>query len=367
MGSINPAEMASRLADMPTCRFPRLIPLAEEKVVSRRPVASTRVTTDQQDKLRELAAADPDSLAAVLATAWALLLRCYTGEDHVSFGIEHAGDVSRRPLVARFPLDNSASVAETLARAKTEIAGNPGLAPQPIPTPGADRHDTALVLWGFSKSASTTSHVPSLVNSFLSQPLAGLLHWLTTNQQQQQHTRLRFLAKQGSAGLSLFLEWSTTLLGGVSSPQGTLVASTLGQILSSLVAARPEASLAELEYVSPATLKQVRAWNDRVSLEPVERRIHDVIADRVQEQPDAEAICAWDGSFTYAELDAVTSRLAARLVQLGVGPEVLVPLCFSKSVCTCHRLVPSPLMPSSNGCCPCYTYLCPRENMQSCS
>lgn len=35
---------------------------------------------------------------------------------------------------------------------------------------------------------------------------------------------------------------------------------------------------------------------------------------------------------TYAELDKLSSQLARHLVGLGVGPEVMVPLCFSKSI-----------------------------------
>ena len=49
-------------------------------------------------------------------------------------------------------------------------------------------------------------------------------------------------------------------------------------------------------------------------------------------QPDAPAICAHDGEYTYSELDAVTDRLAHHLVQLGVGPDVFVPTCFDKSI-----------------------------------
>lgn len=46
---------------------------------------------------------------------------------------------------------------------------------------------------------------------------------------------------------------------------------------------------------------------------------------------DEERIWAWDGDLTYAELDRLAGRLAAQLVELGVGPEVMVPLCFEKS------------------------------------
>jgi non-ribosomal peptide synthetase component F len=139
------------------------------------------------------------------------------------------------------------------------------------------------------------------------------------------------VAKRGETSLSLFLEWSSSILG-MPTAQGVLVASTLSKILSGLLASHPDALLGKLDYLSPANLDQVLSWNNSYLIQPVERCIHNVIADQILKHPDAEAICAWDGSLMYGELDDIASRLAVQLVRLGVGPEVLVPLCFDKSV-----------------------------------
>ncbi|KAL2786379.1 hypothetical protein BJX66DRAFT_342204 [Aspergillus keveii] len=48
-------------------------------------------------------------------------------------------------------------------------------------------------------------------------------------------------------------------------------------------------------------------------------------------QPDALAVCAWDEELAYGELDQLATRLMHRLMAEGVGPELLVPLCFEKS------------------------------------
>jgi len=114
--------------------------------------------------------------------------------------------------------------------------------------------------------------------------------------------------------------------------QGKLVASTLGKILSGVLSAAPDAPLSSLDCMSHANFERIREWNDSYHIPPIERCIHDVIADRIAEQPDAEAVCAWDGSFTYRELDIAADRLAVKLVGLGVGPETFVPHCFEKSV-----------------------------------
>ncbi|OSS50544.1 hypothetical protein B5807_04731 [Epicoccum nigrum] len=66
----------------------------------------------------------------------------------------------------------------------------------------------------------------------------------------------------------------------------------------------------------------------------VERCIHNLFAEQAQARPDAPAICAWDGELTYGELDALSTKLAGHLVELGVKAEDIVPLCFEKSMWT---------------------------------
>ena len=60
--------------------------------------------------------------------------------------------------------------------------------------------------------------------------------------------------------------------------------------------------------------------------------IHEKIYEQVLLRPDSEAVCAWDGSLTYRELDLLASRIALHLQGQGVGPEARVALCFDKSV-----------------------------------
>lgn len=119
----------------------------------------------------------------------------------------------------------------------------------------------------------------------------------------------------------------------MSAAQGNLVADTLSKILSAILDSASEAPLRDLDYLGPVNRTRLVSWNEASPVDAVERCVHHVIADHVAQQPGAEAVCAWDGSLTYLELDRAAARLAARLVDCGVGPEVLVPLCFDKSVC----------------------------------
>jgi len=53
---------------------------------------------------------------------------------------------------------------------------------------------------------------------------------------------------------------------------------------------------------------------------------------RAAEQPDATAAIGPEGSLTYRELDGLTDRLAARLAELGVGPEARVAVALPRGL-----------------------------------
>ncbi|TEA17364.1 Nonribosomal peptide synthase atnA [Colletotrichum sidae] len=55
-----------------------------------------------------------------------------------------------------------------------------------------------------------------------------------------------------------------------------------------------------------------------------------MVAQHVQATPSSLAVDAWDRSFTYAELDDASSRVAAKLIETGIGPDCAVALVFEK-------------------------------------
>ncbi|KAL8682571.1 MAG: hypothetical protein Q9186_001424 [Xanthomendoza sp. 1 TL-2023] len=62
--------------------------------------------------------------------------------------------------------------------------------------------------------------------------------------------------------------------------------------------------------------------------------VHHLVKVKVEETPDSEAVCAWDGKLSYSELDTLAETAAARLVCLGIGPGVFVPFAYEKSMWT---------------------------------
>ena len=91
-----------------------------------------------------------------------------------------------------------------------------------------------------------------------------------------------------------------------------------------------ESMLQELNLVAPEDLQQIQRWNTKpdtstgLPLQEIQGHFH--------ARPRSPAICSWDGQMTYSELDTLSSKLADYLASRhGIGPEVIVPLCFDRS------------------------------------
>ncbi|KJZ69526.1 hypothetical protein HIM_11088 [Hirsutella minnesotensis 3608] len=60
--------------------------------------------------------------------------------------------------------------------------------------------------------------------------------------------------------------------------------------------------------------------------------VHGIIKKRALQQPEATAVCAWDGQLSYGELDVLSSAMAALLARHGVREEMFVPIYSEKSL-----------------------------------
>jgi len=114
----------------------------------------------------------------------------------------------------------------------------------------------------------------------------------------------------------------------LSTGQANNVASTFVRALENIIH-HSDLSISSLDHLSGKHWQQIQDWN--VMPETLNECVHHRFESFVRSQPDAPAVRGFDGDYTYAELDAVTNRLAHHLVDLGIGPEVFVPTCFDKS------------------------------------
>ncbi|HVR97271.1 MAG TPA: amino acid adenylation domain-containing protein [Thermoanaerobaculia bacterium] len=102
------------------------------------------------------------------------------------------------------------------------------------------------------------------------------------------------------------------------------------ELFTAAVAA-PERRLSELPWLSaPERHQLLLEWNGGEAQFPSDETLHGWFAATAARRPEAEAVWSEGGSLTYRELDLRSGRLARRLAELGVGPEVPVALCLER-------------------------------------
>ncbi|KAL4736553.1 hypothetical protein BDV11DRAFT_172831 [Aspergillus similis] len=134
--------------------------------------------------------------------------------------------------------------------------------------------------------------------------------------------------------LSLDLEYATTFMDEASARR---LLGSLHRALSS-IAANPNANIDEIDVIPTVDVELLRTWNSTVQ-ETVPGSVHGKIHEQALSQPGAQAVCGWDGELTYAEITDMSDRLAHHLRSLGVRKEVMVGLCFDKSMWTVVSMI----------------------------
>ncbi|KAG8407157.1 Nonribosomal peptide synthetase [Metarhizium acridum] len=96
----------------------------------------------------------------------------------------------------------------------------------------------------------------------------------------------------------------------------------------------PNQGVRDISLVTQTDLEQIWKWNNSVPM-AVDDCVHKRVEAQARIQPDAPAVCAWDGELTYNKLDRLATALALELIdKVGAGVKTTVPLCFEKSMWT---------------------------------
>lgn len=108
------------------------------------------------------------------------------------------------------------------------------------------------------------------------------------------------------------------------------IARTLHTILVEL-ALSSDRDIGRLNWVSREDKQKIMSWHPR-ELYANTNTFNDLIKLTTLSKPDSEAICAWDGSMSYAELHAISSNVSRQLIRAGVRVGDFVPFSFEKSL-----------------------------------
>ena len=130
-------------------------------------------------------------------------------------------------------------------------------------------------------------------------------------------------------GLWASLTYATDLFSAVTASR------MIGHWLSLLrsAVADPTLALQDLSMLAASERQQrVCEWNATERAYPQGQWVHQLIEARVLAQPDAPALIFAGQLLSYAELNRRANRLAHRLIEAGVGPDVLVGLAVERSI-----------------------------------
>jgi amino acid adenylation domain-containing protein/non-ribosomal peptide synthase protein (TIGR01720 family) len=105
------------------------------------------------------------------------------------------------------------------------------------------------------------------------------------------------------------------------------------RILLESIVARPGARLSQLDLISEAETHQLSVdWNDTEKDYLRAPLLHEMVGLQADRIPDATAL-SFEGQFlSYSALDRTANRVSSYLRGFGVGPEIIVGLCFQRSL-----------------------------------
>jgi amino acid adenylation domain-containing protein/thioester reductase-like protein len=110
------------------------------------------------------------------------------------------------------------------------------------------------------------------------------------------------------------------------------VAHTFRKILTDMVGLDPCGEM-ETNVISMEDKQRVVSWNPK-HLYSQMTCLHYLVEAVTRAIPTSEAVCSWDGSLTYSQLNKLSSVVAQRLTHANVTTGVYVPLAFEKSLWT---------------------------------
>lgn len=346
------------------CHFPASLELSNEKQPPKE-LRSLAIECDLPDNtLKEFCISQGVTIANIVQAVWSLVLRLYTGSDDVCFGYLSSGrDIAVDgieevvgPLINMLVCRLQVLPAEGLTDLVQKVQEN-YLASMEHQHCSLAQIQHALKLGGRAlfntivsvqrgtpTKSSAESASPTIIHagpqpevSFISigaHDPTEVSHEIVTSSHftrlilSQYDITVNVLASDSDLAVSLSY-WSSS----VSNWMASNVASTFSVALKSITSGKVD-KIENLDLFSGKNKSEVSSWNNK-SFDKMEACVHDIFSQQVQARPEEEAVCGWDGSFTYAELDNMSNSLAKHLVHcFEIGPGVVVPYCFEKSAWT---------------------------------
>ncbi|KAL8700559.1 MAG: hypothetical protein Q9224_000910, partial [Gallowayella concinna] len=310
---------------------PSTFPILNDASGPERKLHSKRIEYSNLGEIQTFCNLQGVTMANVFHTAWALTLQCYTGSRDVCYGylmstrdpevkgVEGIVGYLVNMLVCRVMLEPTASIESIMQQVQTDLSESQ-----------SHRHTAlsevlhALDLGGTSLFNTSLSYRKLAPPPRTTRHAISLDEWVPYYDPTEYNVGINIEVTDENAAISLGY-WTDCL----SDTYATNVMNTFIQALQNITE-HPQSNIGNRNAISQSDYQQILEWN-RLIPEPIERCVHELVAEQTALRPSAQAIRGWDADFTYEELHILAGRLASYLSLYGVRPESAVCLCFEKS------------------------------------
>jgi amino acid adenylation domain-containing protein len=300
--------------------------------------------------LRELARREGTTLYAVLLAAFQVLLGRYAGQEEFVIGSPFSGRSRAEfaplvgyfvnPVALRADLAGEPTFRQLLRRVRQSVLEAlehqdypfPALVERLRPNRGADQPPLFNVMFVLEKPVRPeTRGVAPLVFGTAGDPVrvGGLTLEPFAFRQRTALFDLMLTFVDDGGPLSASLRYDADLF----EPETVARLALNLRTLLCEVAATPEKRVGELQLLSEAERRRVLLeWNRTARPYEQGRCLHELFEAQAGATPHATAVVCGGEEVSYAELNERAERLAARLRDLGAGPERLVGVCLERGV-----------------------------------
>ncbi|KXJ86272.1 hypothetical protein Micbo1qcDRAFT_219592 [Microdochium bolleyi] len=294
---------------------PSLFPhLASQKTGWSNPAISLPI---RRERLEAFAQTYRIKLSTIFQAAWGMVLRTYTGSHDVCFGYRTDGR-QKNPaalqgavgcfsniLICRLAVPDKQVIAQVLLDAEdsTEAA----MAHQSVDLAHV-QHALKTRGWGLFNSCISFGY-EDVSRPYLLESDMGFVA-------SQRSSSLDIDIKIDFADGLLSLDVGNRILG---SDQAIHIAHVFGRAVAALLD-QPDSTICDTDLFTELDHQQILSWNSKPGLDIATEHVHQLVATRAAANPDIQAICSWDGDFTYHELDQLSRALAGHLRLSGLNP-----------------------------------------------
>ena len=292
------------------------------------------LTRDLSDSMRTLSSSEETKLFTTLLTAFAVLLKRYTGQDDILVG--SAGDRSCGPATK----DGVGSSGSSLPL-RIDLRGNPSFrdllrrVDQEVTDAFAHQDGSIEQLVSELRPQCEPNRHPLFQVTFTLLPWepAMTADWLSESGESQHNTLpevdIRLELQDRPEGIAGRIVYNAELF------DSTMISRMRDhlEIILRGILVNPDQNISRLPLLTPAESRRIlEEWNNTSTNYPRDSSIHKLLEAQAKLTPDAVAVECGRRQLTYRELDTRANQLANLLRKEGVAPEACVGVCLERSL-----------------------------------